>query len=68
MTTLLLPALQLSAPIPDAVKKKRVLLVDTSQAQREATLSAPPRDSEGRPSKPTPIPTGLDASLREELQ
>jgi CheY-like chemotaxis protein len=35
MTTLLPPALQLSAPMPDAVKKKRVLLVDTSQAKRE---------------------------------
>jgi CheY-like chemotaxis protein len=35
MTTLLPTALQLSAPIPDAVKKKRVLLVDTSQAKRE---------------------------------
>ena len=29
------PALPLSAPIPGAVKKKRVLLVDTSQTKRE---------------------------------
>jgi CheY-like chemotaxis protein len=29
------PALPLAAPIPGAVKKKRVLLVDTSQAKRE---------------------------------
>lgn len=35
MKTLLPPALPLSAPIPGAVKKKRVLLVDTSQAKRE---------------------------------
>jgi CheY-like chemotaxis protein len=34
MTTTL-PALPLSAPIPDVVKKKRVLLVDTSQAKRD---------------------------------
>jgi len=35
MTTPLPPALPLSAAIPRAVKKKRVLLVDTSQAKRE---------------------------------
>jgi CheY-like chemotaxis protein len=35
MTTPLPPALSLSAAIPRAVKKKRVLLVDTSQAKRE---------------------------------
>src|SRR5262249_60353616 len=35
MTPPLPPALPLSAPIPGAVKKKRVLLVDTSQAKRE---------------------------------
>ena len=35
MTTPLPPALPLSAPIPGAAKKKRVLLVDTSQAKRE---------------------------------
>jgi CheY-like chemotaxis protein len=35
MTLLLPPPLPLSAPIPGAVKKKRVLLVDTSQAKRE---------------------------------
>jgi hypothetical protein len=35
MTTTLHPALSLSAPIPIAVKKKRVLLVDTSQVKRE---------------------------------
>ena len=35
MTTPLPPALPLSAPIPGPVKKKRVLLVDTSQAKRE---------------------------------
>jgi len=35
MTTLLPPPLSLSAPIPGAEKKKRVLLVDTSQAKRE---------------------------------
>jgi CheY-like chemotaxis protein len=34
MTTTL-PALLLPAPIPDVVKKKRVLLVDTSQAKRD---------------------------------
>ena len=34
MTTPLL-ALRLSAPIPDVVKKKRVLLVDTSHAKRD---------------------------------
>lgn len=31
----LLPALPLSAPIPDATKKKRVLLIDISHAKRE---------------------------------
>jgi CheY-like chemotaxis protein len=35
MTTPLPPASLLSAPIPGEVKKKRVLLVDTSQAKRE---------------------------------
>lgn len=35
MTTPLTPASPLSAPIPAEVKKKRVLLVDTSQAKRE---------------------------------
>ena len=35
MTTPLPPALPLSTPIPNAPKKKRVLLVDTSQAKRE---------------------------------
>jgi CheY-like chemotaxis protein len=35
MTTILPTTLPLSAPIPDPVKKKRVLLVDTSQAKRE---------------------------------
>jgi len=35
MTVPLPPALPLSAPIPGAVKKKRVLLVDTSQTKRE---------------------------------
>ena len=35
MTTPLPPALPLSAPIPGAARKKRVLLVDTSQAKRE---------------------------------
>jgi CheY-like chemotaxis protein len=35
MTTPLPPSFPLSAPIPRAVKKKRVLLVDTSQAKRE---------------------------------
>ena len=34
MTTTL-PALTLSAPIPDEIKKKRVLLVDTSHAKRD---------------------------------
>ena len=34
MNTSLLP-LPISAPIPDAVKKKRVLLIDTSHAQRD---------------------------------
>ena len=35
MNTILPPASLLSAPIPGVVKKKRVLLVDTSQAKRE---------------------------------
>ena len=35
MTTTLHPALPQSAPIPGGDKKKRVLLVDTSQAKRE---------------------------------
>ena len=35
MTTPLHPALSLSAPLPAGDKKKRVLLVDTSQAKRE---------------------------------
>jgi CheY-like chemotaxis protein len=35
MNTILPPASPLSAPIPRGVKKKRVLLVDTSQAKRE---------------------------------
>jgi len=35
MTTLLPPASLLSAPIPGEVKKKRVLLIDTSQPKRE---------------------------------
>jgi len=35
MTTTLHPALPLSAPVPGGDKKKRVLLVDTSQAKRE---------------------------------
>lgn len=35
MNTTLPPASLLSSPIPTAVKKKRVLLVDTSQAKRE---------------------------------
>ena len=35
MTAPLPPALPLSAPIPGAVKKKRVLLVDASQTKRE---------------------------------
>ena len=30
-----LPALPLSAPIPDATKKKRVLLIDTSHTKRD---------------------------------
>jgi CheY-like chemotaxis protein len=37
-----------------------------SRAMR--TLPAPPRDSEGRPSKRTATPTSLDDLLREELQ
>jgi CheY-like chemotaxis protein len=35
MSTLPPPAFQLSAPIPDLSKKKRVLLVDTAQGKRE---------------------------------
>ena len=35
MSGLLSPALPLSAPIPSGDKKRRVLLVDTSQAKRE---------------------------------
>ena len=35
MNTIMPPASLLSTPIPDGVKKKRVLLVDTSRAKRE---------------------------------
>jgi hypothetical protein len=38
------------------------------RAQAIRALPAPPRDSEGRPSKPTATPTSLDHLLREELQ
>ena len=38
MTTLLPPALPLSAPIPGGVKKKRVLLLDTSHAKRDVRI------------------------------
>jgi hypothetical protein len=42
----------------------------TSLARTQAmrALPAPPRDSEGRPSKRTPTPTSLDDLLREELR
>jgi CheY-like chemotaxis protein len=35
-----LPALPLSAPIPDEIKKRRVLLVDTSHAKRDLRAEA----------------------------
>jgi CheY-like chemotaxis protein len=39
-----------------------------ARTQAMRALPAPPRDSEGRPSKPTATPTSLDDLLREELQ
>ena len=39
-----------------------------ARTQAMRALPAPPRDSEGRPSKPTSTPTSLDDLLREELQ
>ena len=39
-----------------------------ARTQAMRALPAPPRDSEGRPPKPTAAPTSLDAVLREELQ
>jgi CheY-like chemotaxis protein len=40
----------------------------TARSQAMRALPAPPRDSEGRPSKPTRHPTSLDDLLKEELQ
>ena len=40
--------------------------IPRTQAMR--SLPAPPRDSEGRPAKPTATPTSLDDLLREELR
>jgi CheY-like chemotaxis protein len=39
-----------------------------ARTQAIRALPAPPRDSEGRPSKPTATPTSLDDLLKEELQ
>jgi len=39
-----------------------------ARTQAMRALPAPPRDSEGRPSKPTATPTSLDDLLRKELQ
>ena len=39
-----------------------------ARAQAIRALPAPPRDSEGRPSKPTRRPTSLDDLLKEELR
>jgi CheY-like chemotaxis protein len=39
-----------------------------ARTQAMRALPAPPRDSEGRPSKPTAAPTSLDDLLREELR
>ena len=39
-----------------------------ARTQAMHALPAPPRDSEGRPSKPTATPTSLDGLLREELR
>ncbi len=39
-----------------------------ARTQAMRTLPAPPRDSEGRPSKRTPAPISLDDLLREELR
>jgi len=39
-----------------------------ARTQAMRALPAPPRDSEGRPSKPTATPTSLDDLLKEELR
>jgi CheY-like chemotaxis protein len=39
-----------------------------ARTQAMRALPAPPRDSEGRPSKPTATPTSLNDLLRKELQ
>jgi len=39
-----------------------------ARIQAMRALPPPPRDSEGRPSKPTRTPTSLDELLKEELQ
>ena len=39
-----------------------------ARTQAMRSLPAPPRDSEGRPAKPTATPTSLDDLLREELR
>ena len=39
-----------------------------ARTQAMRALPAPPRDSEGRPSKPTSTPTSLDDLLREEMR
>jgi CheY-like chemotaxis protein len=39
-----------------------------ARTQAMRALPAPPRDSEGRPPKPTATPTSLDDLLREELR
>jgi CheY-like chemotaxis protein len=46
------------------ISKVRTAFIARTQAMR--ALPAPPRDSEGRPSKATATPTSLDDLLREE--
>ena len=50
---------------------RRISAVRSASITRSKAMRAlppPPRDSEGRPSKPTAIPTSLDDLLREELR
>ena len=49
---------------------RRISAVRSASIARTQTMRAPapPRDSEGRPSKPTATPTSLDDLLREELR
>jgi len=49
---------------------RRISAVRSASIARTQAMRAPapPRDSEGRPSKPTATPTSLDDLLREELR